>query len=83
MSNQVIPNTDNIEVAGLAAALYLAEARPTADDSFEKRLDRFRRAYETVVDVLGESPEIFVTLPQPEVETPPPPPRPPLPTFDE
>ena len=60
--NQVIPNTERMEVAMLAAALYLAvpfdgQVGYNVSD-FDHRLERFEKAYKKIKELSGyETPE--------------------------
>lgn len=45
--DNVIPNTDNREVAIIAAALFLS-GPDALDETLEARLDRFVKAYDVV-----------------------------------
>lgn len=49
---QIIPNTENLEVAKVAAALQLSAGAPTQDLTI--RVRRFVAAYEVVAKVLSE-----------------------------
>ena len=76
MPKQNVPKTKGLTAARLAAAVTLATSVEASD--FDELLERFRRAYQTVLEVTagdgGETPEIVVRLPYidaPEIPEPP------------
>lgn len=64
MVNQIVPNTDNPTVALIAAALYFSDETAAEDATLEDRLNRYRRAYETLVALVRANAEVVAILPQ-------------------
>lgn len=56
MSNQVIPNTDRIEVAKIAAALHALEQTTTQSNkpALDKWLENFDEAYKAISTTVAE-----------------------------
>lgn len=55
--NQIIPDTDNLTVAKVAAALALVVGSPESKhmaENLDKRLERFKKAYKAVDETVGQ-----------------------------
>ncbi len=54
MSNSIIPDTDNVEVAKIAAALYMVEKgkHPTTPTT-KQQLETFQQAYQAISETVG------------------------------
>lgn len=63
MTKTVIPQTDNPTVALIAAALHLAESASGETDSFEQKLARYRKAYQTLLSLMSDGNDVVAILP--------------------